>query len=178
MYDVVVLMEQELSALDADQIVALHEGLDDTVAYHLLLPVEDAAARVESALGSLAANDALMPPGAVLTGDEEDLERIQVEVVEHSKTAVRRSIEQLARRGREVDGGVTMLAPVDALAALVSRVNAREALILTRSHLVADFFHVDWTSQARRRLGVPVLHLLEHETFAEQSGGGEGISGA
>ena len=48
-----------------------------------------------------------------------------------------------------------------------------------RPHVVAEFFHLDWTSQARRKLGVPVLHLLEHETIAGQSaGGGEGISGA
>jgi hypothetical protein len=44
--------------------------------------------------------------------------------------------------------------------------------------VVAELFHVDWASRARRRLGVPVLHLLEHETFAEQSSGaGEGVSG-
>ncbi|UMG93491.1 hypothetical protein [Nocardioides sp. TF02-7] len=49
--------------------------------------------------------------------------------------------------------------------------------MLTRPHVVAEFFHVDWTSRARRRLGVPVLHLLEHETFDEQAGGGEGVSG-
>ena len=68
--------------------------------------------------------------------------------------------------------------PVDALARTVKEVDGREAIILTRPHVVAEFFHVDWTSKARRRLGVPVLHLLEHETFDEQAGGGEGLSGA
>ena len=28
---------------------------------------------------------------------------------------------------------------------------------------------MDWTSRARRKIGVPVLHLLEHENFDEQS---------
>ena len=42
--------------------------------------------------------------------------------------------------------------------------------------MVAEFFHVDWTSRARRKIGVPVLHLLEHENFDEQAGGGEGIT--
>ena len=32
-------------------------------------------------------------------------------------------------------------------------------------------------SRARRRIGVPVLHLLERETFDEQAGGGEGVTG-
>ena len=50
-------------------------------------------------------------------------------------------------------------------------------IILTRPHVVSEFFHVDWTSRARRKLGVPVLHLLEHENFDEQAGEGEGITG-
>ena len=45
-------------------------------------------------------------------------------------------------------------------------------------HVVAEFFHLDWTSRARRKIGVPCLHLLEHESIEEQSaGGGEGVSG-
>ena len=46
---------------------------------------------------------------------------------------------------------------------------AAEAIILTRKHVIAEFFHVDWTSRARRKLGVPILHLLEHENFDEQA---------
>ena len=67
--------------------------------------------------------------------------------------------------------------PIQALAKKVADVDAREAIILTRPHVVSEFFHLDWTSRARRKLGVPVLHLLEHETFDEQAGEGEGISG-
>ena len=68
--------------------------------------------------------------------------------------------------------------PIEALATAVAEVDGREAIILTRPHVVAEFFHVDWTSRARRKLGVPVLHLLEHENFDEQAGGtGEGITG-
>ena len=68
--------------------------------------------------------------------------------------------------------------PIDALAAKVTEVDGREAIILTRPHVVAEFFHVDWTSRHRRKIGVPVLHLLEHENFDEQAEGyGEGIAG-
>jgi hypothetical protein len=67
--------------------------------------------------------------------------------------------------------------PVDALADTVKEAGAAEAIILTRPHLVSEFFHLDWTSRARRKLGVPVLHLLEHETFDEQAGPGEGVTG-
>ena len=44
--------------------------------------------------------------------------------------------------------------------------------------MVSEFFHLDWTSRARRKIGVPVLHLLEHENFDEQAGGGEGVTGS
>ena len=55
-------------------------------------------------------------------------------------------------------------------------VHARE--VLTRPHVVAEFFHVDSTSRARRKIGLPVLHLLEHENFDEQAEGYvEGITG-
>ena len=67
--------------------------------------------------------------------------------------------------------------PIEALAAEVSAVDGREAIILTRSHVVSEFFHLDWTSRARRKIGVPVLHLLEHENFDEQAGSGEGVTG-
>ena len=178
MYDVAVMIEKELSALDADQIVGLHEAIDEPVAYHVLLPVEDAAARIESALGSMAANEALAPPAAVAGTGGVDLERVQREVLEHSRAALAASVEQLRARGRQADGEVTSRDPGDALTALVAECGAREALVLTRPHVVAELFHVDWASRARRRLGVPVLHLLEHETFAEQSSGaGEGVTG-
>jgi len=67
--------------------------------------------------------------------------------------------------------------PIEALSAEVSAVDGREAIILTRSHVVSEFFHLDWTSRARRKIGVPVLHLLEHENFDEQAGSGEGVTG-
>src|SRR3990170_1691071 len=120
-YDVVLLIEQPLSRQDAKQVLGLHDEIEEHVRYHVLLPVEDAAARIESAMGSLAASDAL--------------------------------------------------------ASKVAAVDAREAIILTRPHVVSEFFHLDWTSRARRKIGVPVLHLLERENFDEQAGGGEGVSG-
>ena len=60
--------------------------------------------------------------------------------------------------------------PIRALVDKVAEVDAREVIILTRPHVVSEFFHVDWTHRARRKLGVPVLHLLEHETIDEQGG--------
>jgi hypothetical protein len=62
-YTVVLLVEQALTAADAAQVRSLHEGLDAEVHYHVLLPVEDAAARVEAAMSSIG-GDALVSPAA------------------------------------------------------------------------------------------------------------------
>lgn len=175
-YDVVLLVEQALSDLDARQVRSLHEDVPDPVRYHLLLPVEDAAARVESAMGALATGDALVAPPMML--DQEDVAEIQRELLDDARAEVKQSVASLERAGATVTGDSVTADPIDALAAKVKEVGAAEVIVLTRPHVVAEFFHLDWTSRARRKLGVPVLHLLEHESFDEQAGGGEGISGA
>ena len=174
-YDVVLLLEQPLSELDAQQVRGLHEEIEAPVRYHVLLPVEDAAARVESAMGSLAASEVLASPALVM--NETDLESIQHDLLEHARRDLATCLERLVRAGADAAGDIVSVDPIDALAAKVDLVDGREAIILTRPHVVAEFFHLDWTSRARRKIGVPVLHLLEHETFDEQSGGGEGATG-
>ena len=174
-YDVVLLVEQPLSQQDARQVRGLHEEIEEHVRYHVLLPVEDAAARVESAMGSLAASEVLASPALVM--DETDLENIQHELLENARRELSQSIQRLVDAGADAVGDIVSIDPIDALAAKVDAVDGREAIILTRPHVVAEFFHLDWTSRARRKIGVPVLHLLEHESFDEQAGGGEGVTG-
>lgn len=174
-YDVVLLVEKPLSLQDARQVRALHEELDEPVRYHVLLPVEDAAARIETAMGSVAASEVLASPALVM--DDVNLEEVQRELLDQARADLSASLERLAAAGADAVGEVVSVDPIDALAAKVSEVDGREAIILTRPHVVAEFFHLDWTSRARRKIGVPVLHLLEHETLDEQAGGGEGVTG-
>jgi hypothetical protein len=174
-YDVVLLIEQALSRQDAEQIRGLHESVEDPVHYHVLVPVEDAAARVESAMGSLAASEVLASPALVM--NEQNIEEVQRELLDRCRDDVDFCIKRLTEAGADATGEVVSIDPIDALKAKVAAVDAREAIILTRPHVVAEFFHMDWTSRARRKLGVPVLHLLEHENFDEQAGGGEGVTG-
>ena len=176
-YDVVLLIEQPLSVSDAAQIRSLHQAVEQPVRYHVLLPVEDAAARVESAMGSIAAGDVLATPPATMGGD--DVQAVQRELLHRARTSCDGCVERLAGTGADVSGEVVSDDPLEALAAKVTEVTAAEVIILTRKHLVAEFFHLDWTSRARRRLGVPVLHLVEHESFDEQGEtfGGEGVTG-
>ena len=174
-YDVVLLVEQPLSRQDAVQVRGLHSDISGPVRYHVLLPVEDAAARVESAMGSIAASEVLASPALVM--DSDNIEQVQRELLEQARTDVGDCVDRLSTAGCDVTGEVVSADPIDALAAKVQAVGAAEVIILTRPHVVAEFFHLDWTSRARRKLGVPVLHLLEHENFDEQAGGGEGVTG-
>jgi hypothetical protein len=174
-YDVVLLVEQTLSDVDARQVRSLHEGLDEPVTYHVLLPVEDAAARIEAAMGSVTGHD--LVPGPSIVVPPPDLAEIAKETKDQAHTDLEATLAALRAVGANAKGQIVGDHPIDALAAKVAEVDGREAIILTRPHVVAEFFHVDWSSQARRKIGVPVLHLLEHENFDEQAGGGEGVTG-
>lgn len=173
-YEVVLLVERELTDLDAEQVVGLHENLEEAVRYRMLLPVEDAAIRVQTAIGSIARYEMVPPMDAV---DGETIERLNREMVERAQGELDRSLELLRATGRRAEGRVTSEDPVRALATEATTHGCREAIVLTAPHAVREFFHLDWTSRARRVLGIPCLHLLEHETFDEQGGGGEGVSG-
>lgn len=174
-YDVVLLVEQALTAADAAQVRSLHEGIDEPVRYHVLLPMEDAAARIEASLGTLSGGELLGSPSLML--NEVDLDAVRKDCLDRATRELARTLQALRAAGADAEGQVVDTSPVEALKVKVGEVDGREAIILTRPHIVAEFFHLDWTSQARRKLGVPVLHLLEHESFDEQAGEGEGISG-
>ncbi len=174
-YDVVLLVEQALSPADGAQVHSLHEGLEQPVTYHVLLPLEDASARVEAAMGSLAAGEVMASPAMAMS--DVDLDAVRKDCQDRADADLKATLAALAASGASVTGKVVTESPIEALAKKVAEVDGREAIILTRPHVVAEFFHVDWTSRARRKIGVPVLHLLEHENFDEQAGGGEGVSG-
>ncbi len=176
-YDVVLLVEQALSDLDARQVRSLHEGIDDPVTYHVLLPLDDAAARVEASLGSLSGSELLAAPQMPM--EAVDLDAVREDCRERSTADLTTSVAALEAAGATVASSALVTGPpVDELVAKVKQVDGRETIILTRPHVVAELFRLDWASKARRELDVPVLHLLEHETFDEQAAGPDGISGA
>ena len=174
-YDVVLLVEQALTVADARQVLSLHDGLDDPVVYHVLLPLEDAAARIEASMGGLGGGELMGSPTVGM--QEVDLEAVRKDCQDQSNNDLAATLAALREAGGTAEGKVVGDDPIEALAAKVSAIDGREAIILTRPHVVSEFFHLDWTSRARRKIGVPVLHLLEHENFDEQAGGGEGVTG-
>lgn len=162
MYDVALLIERQLTELDADQIVALHEGLDEPVAYHILLPVESSTAVLSSSLSALGAGQ-FMPPT-----EPDVLAEVQREIKTAGQAELEASGALLRARTKDVTEKLTEDDPIVALTELVKKTSSAEAIILTESHIVSEFLHLDWTSRARRKLDVPTLHLLEHVPFDAQ----------
>lgn len=174
MYNVALLIERELTPVDADQVVALHEALDDPVRYHLLMPVEDAAGQLTTSLGALGGPE-LVP---IVSPDSSDVGKLQESIDDSARQCLDTSITLLQQRKQQATVQLTRDDPVRALATLIKNIDGDEAIVLTESHVISEFFHLDWTSRARRQLDVPILHLLEHQTPDEQSAGaGEGVDG-
>lgn len=163
MYDVTLLIERQLSDLDAEQVVALHEGLEDTVVYHLLLPVDTSASLLASSMSALGG-------GQIMTiADADMIADVQNELSSAGQAELDASAALLTSRGQQVTATLTEDDPISALCALVAETSSAEAIILTEPHIVREFLHVDWTSRAKRKLDVPTLHLLEHVPFSAQA---------
>ncbi len=162
MYDVALLIERELNALDADQIIALHEGLEESVTYHILLPIESSTAILTSSMSALGAGE-FMP-----STEPDVLAEVQREIKTAGQGELDTSASLLRARTPNVTAQLTEDDPINALAELVTSSAAAEVIILTDSHIVTEFLRIDWSSRARRKLDVPTLHLLEHVPFDAQ----------
>jgi nucleotide-binding universal stress UspA family protein len=163
MYNVALLVERQLIDIDADQILALHEGVDDDVTYHMLMPVDSSPASLSASMTAFG--------GAQFVPLEEpaSFTRIEDELRRDAQQELDGSAALLKTRGQAVTTKLVEYDPIDALVELVKEQACDEVIILTEPHVVREFLHVDWTSRARRKLDVPTLHLLEHLTFEEQA---------
>ncbi|KAA1376102.1 hypothetical protein [Aeromicrobium fastidiosum] len=161
MFDVSLLIERQLNDLDADQVIALHEGLDDTVRYHLLLPVDSSSAMLVSSMGSLGGQ-------VVPITDPTTIDEVQDSIDSVGQSELDASAALLTERGQQVTATITEGDPVEALVELVKSTASSEVIILTEPHVVKEFLQIDWTSRAQRKLDVPSVHLLEHVPFDAQ----------
>lgn len=162
MYHVALLIERQLENLDADQIVSLHEGLDETVHYHLLLPVESSTAILTSSMSALGGGQVAAMP------DPATVDEMHEEIVKAGQAELDASAALLTDRNQQATGQLTESDPIDTLKDLIATTGSSEVIILTESHIVKEFFQIDWTSRAKRALDVPTLHLLEHVPFDAQ----------
>ena len=175
-YAVVLLVEENLTPADAARVHSLHEAIEDPVVYHVLMPLADGPARVQVALGATGGLEPDLVAGRPLPLPDIDPQEIIEEARTDAERELANALEVLRATGSTAVGELVTGDPVDALAAKVSEVDGREVIIFTEEHFVKELLRRDWTSKARRRLQVPVLHLMEQENFDEQAGGGEGVS--
>src|SRR6478752_8975924 len=89
-YDVVLLVEQALTPADAAQVRSLHAEIEDPVVYHVLLPLEDAAARIEASLGTLGAGDLMAAPALAM--NDVDIEALRRECEENSSSDLHKTL--------------------------------------------------------------------------------------
>ncbi len=175
MYDVIVLAEQAMSTNDAAEVVSLHDGIEEPRHYHVLIPCDNAQVRVEATLGSLAASETLAAPPVMVSDGE--MQEAQHDIDARAQTAVTLSVSAIEALGHAATGEFSSDDPIESLDRVVAYVGANEVIVMTRPHVVQEFLHLDWTSKARRRLGVPVLHLVEHEDLDAEAGTGQGVTG-
>lgn len=163
MYNVAILFERQLIDLDADQIASLHEGVDEDVTYHLLLPVTESRLAVRTSMAAL--GDGVIAPDL----DLEVLETLENEERLRGERGLNTSLELFRTRGLNATAALAEGDPLDELRDLVKQYDCNEVIVLTEPHIVREFLHVDWASRARRQLDVPTLHLLENYTFSQQA---------
>lgn len=174
-YVVIVLAEQAMTAGDAAEVVSLHDGIEEKRRYHVLIPCENAQLQVEAALGSLAASETLAAPAIV--GSEVETAEAQREIDAEASSAVTVSVAAIEATGHQATGEFSSDDPIRELARVADAQRADEVIVMTRPHIVQEFLHLDWASKARRHLGVPVLHLVEHEPLDAEAANGQGITG-
>ncbi|MFE4450320.1 indole-3-glycerol phosphate synthase [Streptomyces sp. NPDC056796] len=84
------------------------------------------------------------------------------EAREPAEMALEYSLRELREAGSEAVGQVVEEHPLDKLKSVVDDSGADEVIVLTAPHYVEEFFHRDWASRARHKVGVPVLKLFAH----------------
>lgn len=180
-YDVVVLIEREMSEGDARRVAALHARYEEPVDYHLLVSshAESGFGGPMALLGSSFADVAGMTasravpgnamfasprptpppepsrtPTATLADPDVDL----ASVIEHSSRHLR------AASGYPVNVSITHGEILLALMSLVKSTNSHEVVVVAWPETAASFLCSDWTTKARKALKVPRVRILEHDT--------------
>ncbi|WP_424211246.1 indole-3-glycerol phosphate synthase [Streptomyces sp. BI20] len=153
MFTSVLMIEKPLTPADVDFVTTLHG--EERVSFFVLMQPRGDQDRLlraidDVALGELpeALHEREEPTGDAALGPAE--------------TALRHSVQALRDRGAQAVGRIVEEHPLDKLKAVVDETTADEVIVLTAPHYVEEFFHRDWASRARHKVGVPVLKLFAH----------------
>ncbi|MFD7446920.1 indole-3-glycerol phosphate synthase [Streptomyces sp. NPDC059909] len=154
MFTSVLMIEKPLTSVDVEFVTTLHG--DEPISFIVLMqPRGDQADLLLRAIDDVAMGEL---KEAVREGEEpegEDARKPAELALEHSLTVLRAA-------GAEAVGQVVEDHPLDKMKSVVEESGADEVIVLTAPHYVEEFFHRDWASRARHKVGVPVLKLFAH----------------
>jgi hypothetical protein len=150
-FKTVLMIEKALSDADVELVTTLHG--EEKVSFVVLMQPRGKTDELLRALDDVALGHL---DKAVHEHDLPGSANVASESLEHS-------LRHLRAAGAEAVGKVVEDHPLDSLRAVVEETGADEVLVLTAPHFVEEFFHRDWASQARHKVGVPVLKLFASE---------------
>lgn len=154
MFTSVLMIEKPLTPEDVDFVTTLHG--EERISFVVLLqPRGDQADVLLRAIDDVAMGEL---KDAVREGEEPEGK----EAREPAEIGLEYSLRALREAGADAIGQVIEDHPLDKLKTVVEDAGADEVIVLTAPHYVEEFFHRDWASRARHKVGVPVLKLFAH----------------
>jgi type I site-specific restriction endonuclease len=152
-FTTVLMIEKPLVSDDVELVTTLHG--DEAVSFVVLMQPRGDQDRLLRALDDVALGEF---DQAVREGTETD----EPEPKGPAARALAHSLAALREAGAQAEGQLVEDHPIDVLTEVVDRVGADEVIVLTEPHLIEEFFHRDWATRARHKVGVPVLKLFSH----------------
>ncbi|MFD7325190.1 indole-3-glycerol phosphate synthase [Streptomyces sp. NPDC059875] len=154
MFTSVLMIEKPLTSVDVEFVTTLHG--DEVVSFIVLMqPRGDQADVLLRAIDDVALGEL---KEATREGEEPEGKAARVP----AEAALEHSLQALRGAGCEAVGQVVEDHPLNKMKAVVDESDADEVIVLTAPHYVEEFFHRDWASRARHKVGVPVLKLFAH----------------
>ncbi|MFR9673206.1 indole-3-glycerol phosphate synthase [Streptomyces sp. TR06-5] len=153
MFTTVLMIEKPLVSDDVEMVTTLHG--DEEVSFVVLMQPRGDQDRLLRALDDVAL-------GELEDAVHERQEPEGGDAVQTARLGLEHSLKALRESGAQAVGHIVEKHPLDALGSVVDEAGADEVIVLTAPHLVEEFFHRDWASRARHKVGVPVLKLFAH----------------
>ncbi|NBM16110.1 indole-3-glycerol phosphate synthase [Streptomyces sp. GC420] len=150
MFTSVLMIEKPLTSVDVEFVTGLHGT--DPVSFVVLMQPRGDQDRLLRAIDDVALGEL----------DEVVHEGEEPTAGGGAERALAHSVEALRVAGSQAVGRIVEKHPLDHLKSVVEETGADEVIVLTAPHFVEEFFHRDWASRARHKVGVPVLKLFAH----------------
>lgn len=161
MFTSVLMIEKPLTPADVEFVTTLHG--DDPISFIVLMQPRGKQDVLLRAIDDVALGEF---DDAVREGEEPGGSAAEAP----ADLALSHTLRALRDAGAEAIGQVVQDHPLDLLRSVVDETGADEVIVLTTPHFVEEFFHRDWASRARHKVGVPVLKLFSHAADDQPQG--------